>query len=159
VLSQWLESQQLWRYQRWLYGETTEDDALREKLMSGGATEQDLRSGPLLQGVVDALTTAAVPDLLHRVATGERKLGDVTVMPGDRVVVSLASAALHRRQYGDPDAWALLFGGDSDLSDHPTHACPGQKMAIGVLLGMLVGVLMQRNLARVDKSTLRFEHP
>jgi hypothetical protein len=53
----------------------------------------------------------------------------------------------------------VLFGGDRDLSDYPTHACPGAKMAIGVLSGMLVGVLMQHNLTRIDKYRIRFESP
>jgi hypothetical protein len=157
VLTQWLDSQQLWRYQRWLYGKTSEDDAIRSQLLRGAASEEDLRGGPLWQGILDALTNVPVPDLLHRVATSARSLGDVAVSPGDRVVVSLASATLDRRQQGQPDAWALLFGGDRELSDYPVHACPGGKMAIGVLLGMLVGVLMQRNLTRIDKARIGFE--
>ena len=35
----------------------------------------------------------------------------------------------------------LIFGGNRSKNDHPTHACPGYKMAIGVMLGMLAGLL------------------
>ena len=157
VLIQWLDSEQLWRHQRWLYGKASEDDAIRRQLLLGSVSEEDLRGGPLVQGIFAALTNVPVPDLLHRVATGSRSLGDVAVSPGERVVVSLASATLDRRLRGEPDAWSLLFGGDRGLSDYPVHACPGYKMAVGVLVGMLVGVLTQRNLTRIDKFRIGFE--
>jgi hypothetical protein len=156
VLVQWLDSQELWRYQRWLYGKTTDDDAIRHQLLQGAVSEEDLRRGRLFTGILDALTNSPVPDLLHRVATGTRNLGDVSVSPGERVVVSLASAARDCGQR-ESDALALLFGGDAESSDHPPHACPGGKMAIGVLSGMIVGVLMQRNLTRIDKVRIGFE--
>lgn len=159
VMAQWIESQQLWRHQRWLYGKTTEDDAIRQKLLQGAAREEDLSGGPLVQGIIAALTNIPVPDLLHRVATGPRTLGKEAIAPGDRVVVGLASATLDRTLQGEADAWATLFGGNRGSSDYPVHACPGYKMAIGVLLGMVVGVLTQKNLTRLDKTRLGFERP
>jgi hypothetical protein len=159
VLMQWLDSQQLWRHQRWLYGKTTEDDAYRAELVSGTAGEEELGRGPLWEGIVDALSNAPVPDLLHRVATGTSRLGGIEITPGKRVVVSLASATRELRLQGDREAWAVLFGGDRDSVDHAVHACPGHRMAFGVLLGMLVGVLTQKNLTRIDRTRITFEKP
>lgn len=157
VLMQWLDSQRLWHHQRWLYGKTSDDEGYRAELVRGTASEEDLGRGPLWQGIVEALSNAPVPELLHRVATGTSRLGGVEITPGKRVVVSLASAALEGRLQGDAKAWAVLFGGDRESDGKAVHACPGQRMAFGVLLGMLVGVLTQKNLTRLDKTRITFE--
>jgi hypothetical protein len=34
-----------------------------------------------------------------------------------------------------------IFGGDRSQNPHPTHACPGFKAAMGVMLGIFAGTM------------------
>ena len=56
-------------------------------------------------------------------------------------MVSIVSATQECLSKGDDDGLYLIFGGKRSEKDHPTHACPAYKMAIGVMLGMLAGLL------------------
>ncbi len=40
---------------------------------------------------------------------------------------------------------------------YPLHACPGREMAIGTLLGMISGILAQKNLRRESRLLLSFD--
>ena len=53
-------------------------------------------------------------------------------------IVSATQESLLRRKRRRLD---LLFGGKRQGDHHPTHACPGYKMAMGVILGMLASLL------------------
>jgi len=50
----------------------------------------------------------------------------------------------------------FIFGGKRSGIDHPTHACPAYKMAIGVMLGMLAGLLGSTRL-RPTMSPMQLE--
>lgn len=81
-----------------------------------------------------------VPELVWRTATARRTLGGVDVAPGERIVVGIVSAMQQNLQEGSPDLWPV-FGGRRAGERHPTHACPGYEMAMGVMLGVLAGLL------------------
>jgi len=81
-----------------------------------------------------------VPELVWRTATARRTLGGVEVAPGERIVVGIVSAMQQNLQEGSPDLWPV-FGGRRAGEQHPTHACPGYEMAMGVMLGALAGLL------------------
>lgn len=77
------------------------------------------------------------PNLLHRTAVKDLKLGGVDIRSGDRVVLGLVSATREAQ-----DKREIFFGGHYGKgAKAPVHACPGQPMAFGVLLGMISAVL------------------
>ncbi|KRR26168.1 hypothetical protein CQ14_21005 [Bradyrhizobium lablabi] len=89
-----------------------------------------------------ALLLHPVPELAWRTALVQHSLGPVEVHPGDRIVVSIVSATQECLINDDDDGLYLIFGGNRrKKGHHPTHACPGYDMAIGVMLGMLAGLL------------------
>lgn len=78
-----------------------------------------------------------VPELVWRTARVAHDLGTVKVEAGERIVVSIVSAT-QERLAEDNDELVALFGGERGKA---THACPGYKMAMGMLLGMLAGLM------------------
>ena len=94
----------------------------------------------LLPPLRRALQLRPVPELTWRIALESHPLGAVQVNAGDTVVLSLVSAMQECRMNEDRDIHPL-FGGDRGEDPHPTHACPGYKMAMGVMLGTLAGLL------------------
>ena len=125
----------------------------------------------LVQRIFKALMILPVPPWLHRTALERTQLGGVPIEPGDRIVVNLSSAALDgyaqtlraegAHALADP---LLLFGGaystydkGSGPDETPRHACPAQEAAIGVLLGMMVGVLERKSIRAEGPLVLSFD--
>jgi hypothetical protein len=71
--------------------------------------------------------------MIHRRATRDLVLGDVQVSKGEMIVVGLVSATAER---GFMDI-APAFGGTYGSA---THACPGRKLGMGTLLGMIAAM-------------------
>ena len=108
-----------------------------------------------------------MPEVIWRTAIVGHKLGGVDVQPGDTVVVGLVGA-LQQRLAEDELDLSFLFGGyrkgaggsadEIDLTllmnpadagsaaSTPTHACPAYRMAWGVMLGFLAGLLCSARL-------------
>jgi len=82
-------------------------------------------------------------ELIWRTAVKAHKLADVDVQPGDKIVVGLGSAAQEALEAGTADCFPL-FGGDRSAASHPTHACPGYAMGMGVLLEILTATIESR---------------
>ena len=99
----------------------------------------------LLNTMMATMRSRPVPDTLWRTAIGEAVSGEVRA--DNRVVVGIASALRE-----EPDN-ALLFGGEYGKA---THACPGRKMATGVLLGTISAV-MSAGTIRPTGSPLSFD--
>jgi hypothetical protein len=164
IANQWLDTQRIYRLQRWLLQSGDGEREQRARLLEGNPEPTDISEGPLFSAMIEAMANGPVPDLLHRVATGstqpthaaDDEIEGVLLSRGDRVVVSLSSAAIDAQRRGKRDFASILFGGNRDALDYPVHACPGQKMALGVLTGMLVGILRQPGLGVVQALTLRF---
>jgi hypothetical protein len=89
---------------------------------------------------MSAMQLRPSPELVWRTACCHHLLGPVPVAPGDLVVLSIVSATQQCLQQRIADV-SPIFGGDRSLAEHPTHACPGYKAAMGVLLGMIAALL------------------
>lgn len=131
VLYEWVHDGSLWDHQARLQASAT------PTLLA--CAEAALRR-PLDQ----AMQLRPVPELVWRTALEPHTLGGgpsaVAVKPGDTIVVSIVSAMQEDRLAGRTDPY-VVFGGDRRVEPHPTHACPGFSMAIGVMLGFLAGLL------------------
>ena len=140
-----LESKSLWRLQQdWL-----------ENVAAGGDTEivkAPAAATHLRNDIVRAMRKAPKPKQIHRTATNVSMINTVAVEPGDRIVLNIAAAALEDQK--QPSA-RVLFGGDyGEIQDKGSHACPGQKMAMGVLQGMLVALLEAGNIEEQTRLIL-----
>ncbi|MCA6118796.1 Dyp-type peroxidase [Bradyrhizobium sp. WSM 1738] len=127
ALYEWVNDRSLWDYQLDYLTDKTEDPLKKACRVLRWPLERTLLLRP-------------VPELVWRTALERHSLGQVEVRPGDRIVVSIVSAT-HECLIKDHRGRYLIFGGKRSKKDHPTHACPGYKMAIGVMLGMLAGLL------------------
>ncbi len=95
----------------------------------------------VLPAVLQAMQARPVPDMLYRTATRRCLIGNVVVEPDDRVVVLVGSVTQELAARGETANVYPVFGGDRSQPGHPTHACPGYEMAIGVMLGAVSAVL------------------
>jgi cytochrome P450 len=84
-----------------------------------------------------------VPPAVWRTAIKPHKLDGQNVNVGDRIWINIAKATREDLSNGVTDVFAV-FGGDRHAQHHPTHACPGYRAAMGVLLGSIAG-LMEAN--------------
>jgi len=118
--------------------------ALQQQLAGGAEPDLYLRACAVLKvPLKQAMQLNPVPNAVWRTAVKEHTLGDtnpVQVHPGDKVAIGIASATREDLANKITDVFAV-FGGDRREHPHPTHACPGYAMAMGVLLGIIAGVM------------------
>jgi Dyp-type peroxidase family len=127
ALLQWFDEKILWRVQRALLTSEEPDPFKRADAV--------IRA-PLMQ----AMQRRPAPDTLWRLAVQQADLNGTTVEPGDIVIAGLVSATMEDAAHGDINV-APLFGGDRSADPHPVHACPGQKFAMGTMMGILGALL------------------
>jgi hypothetical protein len=143
ILGVWLGDETLWKVQQRLRAVPHKD-------------RYDAAVSVVQKDVAHAMLKAPTPALLYRTVTAPVTLGSVDLAYGDRVVVGMSgvtSEILARRAHAgtepdtpkkpdprEPDIMPI-FGGDRCEPSHPTHACPGYHIAMGVLLGLLTAVL------------------
>lgn len=94
-----------------------------------------------------AMMLKPVPEQIWRTARVPHTLGNtaaqgVEVVPGDKLVLGLVSCT----HAGVEDAVAApdvfpVFGGQRGAAPAPTHACPGYKASMGVIVGVVSGLL------------------
>jgi len=141
VLEQLVESDELWRLQRLLPIDPTLDEGF------------DARIQPLTLRVYDLMINRPVPAMVSRTPMFE----EPPIKPPEVVGLHLGAAADAARRQGEPDAWKFLFG---DLpsayanAGAATHPCPGQQMALGVIVGTVYGLLAQKRLKKVALDPL-----
>ena len=90
-----------------------------------------------------AMQKDPVPNAVWRTAIKQHKLDGQNVNVGDKIAINIATATQEDLSKGVTDVF-VMFGGDRHAKDHPTHACPGYRAAMGVLLGSIAG-LMEAN--------------
>jgi hypothetical protein len=90
--------------------------------------------------MIAAIQGNPVPPAIWRTATQDQVIGGQQVRKDDKLSINIASAMKEDLQAGISDV-TPVFGGDRDLDPHPTHACPGRWMGMGVMLGVVTGVL------------------
>jgi Dyp-type peroxidase family len=168
VIEQWLEAGELFRTQqafaRGLSEAQLQSLADRAEGTPPSHPDELADTAPFVAKMVEALKIFPKPPWLHRVAVEDTVIGSVQVKSGEQVSVHLGQAALE-----EPTDAALLFGGPYGQYDAasktrriddertPLHACPAREMAMGVLLGMVVGVLKRNNLRMEGRFALSFE--
>lgn len=109
----------------------------------GANPEPDLHlraCATLKKPLMRAMQLAPVPDYVWRTAKQDQALGPVQVKAGDIVQVHIAAATREDLSNNVTDVDAV-FGGDRSRTPHPTHACPGYAMAMGVLLGVIAALM------------------
>jgi Dyp-type peroxidase family len=138
VTVQWLENGKLWRLKEWLHLAPDGAPLLANAEPAAAAVADDVL---LTREMLVGMRGGPVPDLLHRAVVSPKQLagGKLTAVPGERLVLSLASALAD-----EPENFDLLFGGGYSprKSDgEPVHACPGKEAALGTILALLVTLL------------------
>jgi len=130
---------------------------------SGGASLWDLQSALIAEQaggqagasemlkaeLLEQMRQHPAPEVIWREKPGS-KLGPKNEEP-DKIVLSLAGVM-------QTDAGAdesIMFGGTREKGyGHGVHACPGYKMAVGVMLGMATEVLLAGTLRPTPSSTI-----
>jgi hypothetical protein len=136
VTNLWSGDETLWR--------------LQQDLCSVADTSFSHAEEQLGEPLKRAMMQRPIPDILYRTAVSDADLGSLRVRAGERVVLSIAGATQDLLQRSHDSVAALsvapVFGGLRTEAQHPTHACPGYEMAMGVLLGMLAALLQSGTL-------------
>ena len=121
--------------------------ALQGKLKSSAQTDDFARANEVIeQPMLQAIQMAPTPDAVWRTAVKEHTLGTINpvqVHPGDKIYINILQATQGDLAAGVTDV-CPVFGGNRSATPHPTHACPGFEMAMGVLLGTIYGVVDQQ---------------
>ena len=138
-MNEWLEEKTFWD--------------LQNVFLASAKTGHDRAREVLLEPLMRTMQFRPAPELGWRVATRDHKLGEVWIKAGDKIALGIVSATQEDLAKGaTPDVYPI-FGGDRSKSSHPTHACPGYKIGMGVLLGMLAA-LMERPSVRSTPAPL-----
>jgi hypothetical protein len=124
VLGAWLADETFWR--------------LQQAVLAAGTPHE--RAKILEKPIEDAMLMRPVPGLLHREATRDTAIGGVAVKADERVVLAIGGMTQDLLAQDRTDV-TTVFGGDRSQVNHPTHACPGTHLAMGVLTGMLAAIL------------------
>jgi hypothetical protein len=149
VMRKWMQEKYLWKLSDALKFEVNRSD--------GKVVDHALARKVLYDDLIAGMKERPAPNLLHRIAMNKARIGAVDVEPGDRIVVSLQSAANDTAGMaaasggGCPAHTGILFGGHYHDPENPgdvnpdktVHACPGQRMATGFLLGVIAALLME----------------
>jgi hypothetical protein len=128
VLSQWMESRELW--------------PLAETWNATGREPEALK-----QAVLAALGWTPIPPLLYRTAMPGSSIAGQPIEAGTLVVVGLGSVAIDA---GDRE-W--LFGGERTKNP---HACPARHAALGAVTGIIAALLERRDLREERPFVLSF---
>lgn len=128
LLYDWVSDRSLWDHQLAYLADQSGDPLKRAHQV-------------LMPRLTQTLLLHPVPELVWRTALVPHTLGSVEIRPGDRIVVSIVSATQECLNNEDEGGLYYIFGGNRGETGHPTHACPAYKMAIGIMLGMLSGLL------------------
>lgn len=150
-LNQWLRDGTFWSLRATLLERRT-------ARASADATEADAYSDAnefVRAPLMSAMQLRPSPELAWRTATERHTLGSVTVEPGDVIVLAIVSATQQCLQEGTRDVFPI-FGGDRRKQPHPTHACPGYQLAMGVMLGVLSALLEVKESMRPSPAPLSF---
>lgn len=126
-----------------LYGWTKEKSLHRLQralLTSGYDDPYDRARAALLAPLKRAMQKRPAPETLWRTAVVDHLIGSTPVRANDLMIVGLVSATAQAALEGSDDVYPV-FGGDRRATEHPVHACPASRFAMGTMLGILSGVL------------------
>lgn len=126
-----------------LYGWTKEKSLHRIQralLTSDYADPYDRARAALLGPLKRAMQRRPAPETLWRTAVVDHMIGETPVRTNDLMIVGLVSATAQAALDGSDDVYPV-FGGDRRAAEHPVHACPASRFAMGTMLGILSGLL------------------
>jgi hypothetical protein len=153
ILMAWLQSQDFWRLQQ-------------EYRAAPPGSLDFLRDGPppgfLIGAAIRTMQQCPVPFVLHRRVKESQDISPgVRATPDTPVVLDLTSAGAEALESGSLDP-AVLFGGtykaDKGARD-PLHACPGQEMAWGVIMGLAAALFEQKNIMTEGLPVVSIDKP
>ena len=101
-------------------------------LLTHPDAQRALRNDPsLLDGAVEEMLRWWTPVMtFRRTANGPATIADVHIAPGDKVVVSFASANRDQAEFDDPDRFDITRrGGRHLVFGHGPHFCLGAHLA------------------------------
>lgn len=154
IFFDWLNERTLWRHQA----------ALR-RAAGDGCADFAAAKRALLHPLSVALCKRPSPELLYRTCKGgtdeapvtiersvrspqdEPQTEELPIANGTHVILPLASATQWAisREATEPGKLAegvtVIFGGERGEDDAPVHACPGRKLAMGAMLGIVAALL------------------
>jgi Dyp-type peroxidase family len=127
-----------------------------------GSASYEVAKGALRGPLVKQMTREPVPSVVWREAPGTRLVEGEPEPP--KIVLSLHALM------NEPEAEALMFGGEVLADDgkelrqpgealYGVHACPGNGMAIGTLLGLVTTLLQAGTLRRTPSPTIVLLEP
>jgi Dyp-type peroxidase family len=153
TMLEWVESQELWRVQSALWADRD-------------AASLFDRARTVLQGpMIDTIQLRPVPLMIWRTARKNVSVGNIAIKKGKKVVLCIESATQANRLLGKPDL-SHMFGGvareqisaqscPADKQKVTTHACPGYKAAMGIMLG-IIGTVLDYGALKPSPSPLTF---
>jgi len=133
VMFDWIKTGLLWRLQQQILNEGV------------GPTYGEMQ--PVLESsILASMAKRSAPDILHRETVKQTNIGGKTIEAGKRVVLGLRSAtedAVSKPGASKTDEQRFyLFGGDYNSSKpQPTHACPGQNMALCTMMAAFAAIM------------------
>ena len=114
---------------------------LRAAFISHPEPDLYLRANQVIRDpMIEAMQAEPTPPKIWRTAKSDHMLGQTQVRAGDRLYINIDSATHEDLAALNRDPFPI-FGGDRSQNPHPTHACPGFKAAMGVLLGIFAGAM------------------
>lgn len=116
------------------------------------------RAKALLEGPLkEVMQLRPSPELVWRRVKGEGvQLGHETLTEGETVVLSLVSATQQNLREDKLDVTPIFGGMRTQGGPHPAHACPGYHAGMGVLLGILAGLVDEKERMRPSPAPLAF---
>jgi Dyp-type peroxidase family len=124
----WTDDGNLWRIQE-------------DLLHAHAASAFDNARAAILDPLTRVMQYRPVPDQLHRLVVSEDvTLGKESLRSGEQIVLGLGSASAALLEAGKADA-TWVFGGPCSGRQATAHGCPGRKMAMGTMLGIVAALL------------------
>lgn len=143
VLFDWIDTGFLWR--------------AKQRMFEKGGFGFEQSENVLAPEIIVSMAKRSAPDLLHRVAVKDVKVGGVDVKAGDRVVISLGSAAAEEPHHSK---WFLFGGGPGGKSaGEPIHACQGMQMGMQVIAGTLAAIMEAGDMTPESPQSIRVVQP
>jgi Dyp-type peroxidase family len=148
TMLEWVDSRDLWDLQNKLRSDDQETLFKRSQ-------------ATLLTPMIEAMQKRPVPFMIWRTARADFALRGKMIAKDRKVVLCIESATQANLLLGKRDL-SHMFGGSAredsthfDATKSSTHACPGYKTAMGVMLGVIATVLDYGSI-RTSPSPLTF---
>ena len=139
VVYDWIDNKELWRVQQDFNNNASSVDA---------ETVREALEPWVLRG----MRGCPIPDMLYRRTVEDVQLGGKSIAKNRMVTFSIGSAIAD-----DPGVEKLLFGGDYWTPKKPLHSCPGQRMGLYTIYGVLAAIFKSGRLRAEGPLTLRVE--